>query len=131
MVIDIKYIGAGFLGSALVFLGLSYAFESSKVEKLSELEKKREILGSLNKLESQWSKKAQEAELEQLYKLLDVFDVAYKKSVKRKRKVISMELEKHNADKIVSLVLNKNLNIKKIKLEKVGRYKISFVVEIL
>ncbi len=131
MVVDIRYIGGGFIGLVLLLVALSFSFDTKIEEKHQELEKKREVLAKLDGLEKRWSKKVQESELQKVYKLLDVFDVVYTKSEKRKRKVINIEVQSHNADKIVGMILNRSINIKKLEIQKLDEFRVKLVVEVL
>lgn len=131
MVIDIRYIGGAFLALVLLLTFLSYSFNGSISEGKEALYKKREVLSKLQNLEQKWSKKSQKAELEQIYKLLDLFDVPFTKSEIRKRKVITLDLKSHNADKIIGLILNKGVAIKKLQIDKIDANTLKVAVEIL
>lgn len=131
MVIDIRYIGGAFLALVLLLAFLSYSFNGSISEGKEALYKKREVLSKLQNLEQKWSKKSQKAELEQIYKLLDLFDVPFTKSEIRKRKVITLDLKSHNADKIIGLILNKGVAIKKLQIDKIDANTLKVAVEIL
>ncbi|MDF1875389.1 hypothetical protein JHD48_06555 [Sulfurimonas sp. SAG-AH-194-I05] len=131
MVIDTKYIAGGFVGLILLYIALSYNLNASIEEKYETLQSKREILTKLSSLESKWSKKAQKEELEKVYKLLDVFDVKVTKSMKRKRKVLTMQVKEHNANKIMAMILNRNIEIKKLKITKIDKHTVKIVVEVL
>lgn len=131
MVVDLRYIGAGFAALALVQIFLSYSFDASIEEKKRELHSKRETLTELSTLQEKWSTKSQKAELESIYKLLDVFDIPFSTSEKRKRKVITLNLKNHNADKVMGLILNKGVDIKELQIEKTDAHTLKLIVEIL
>ncbi|WP_455756673.1 hypothetical protein [Sulfurimonas sp.] len=131
MVIDIKYIGGAFAFLVLLQVALLSYFNAEIEEKSEELYKKREIITTLTQLENKYSTKVQREELEKIYKLLSVFDVIYTLKEKKKRKIITMELKEKNADKVLALLVNRNVNIKKLKIEKKDKFTVELIVEIL
>ncbi len=131
MVIDIRHIGGGFLALVLLLGSLSYYFDAQIVSKSDELNGKRELATTLSKLESKWSKKTQKIEIEKLKKLLNVFDIEFTQKDVRKRKVFTMQLNKTNLDKVLAMIVNRNIDIKKLKIERVDKHIVNLEVEII
>jgi len=131
MVINIKHIGGTFAFLILLQMVLVNYFGGEIQDKSQALQKKSKIISSLSELESKWSKKAQKQELEKIYKLLNVFDVEYTLKEKKKRKILTMDLKQKNADKVLALLVNRSVNVKKMSVEKVDKYTLKLIVEIL
>jgi hypothetical protein len=131
MVVNIKHIAGAFLALALLQGTLWYYFNEEIKTQSIELEQKREMISNLNKLQDKWSKKSQQNELKRVYELLNAFDVTYTLTQKRKINVIAMELQANLADKIVALLLNRNIDIKKLKITKIDKHSVKLEVEVL
>lgn len=123
--------GGAFVFLLLLLLMLSQYFNAEIQDKSEELSQKREIVTTLAQLKSRWSKKAQGEELAKIYKLLNVFDIVYSVKEKRKKKIITMQLKEKNADKILALLVNRSINIKKITIEKKDSFTLELIMEVL
>lgn len=131
MVVNIKHIGGALLALAIVQASLWSYFDGKIKSSKEEFEQKREMLGELESLGAKWSKKSQKEEYEKLLSLLGAFGVVYETKEVRNKRVISMELQKTNADKVVSLLVNRNIEIVKLTMKRVDEYSITLEVEII
>jgi len=130
MVVNSKHIIISLAVLGLFQAGIYSYFDSAIDAKSEELSKKREVVDKLSMLESKWSKAKQKKELKRVLDFLSAFDVEYKVKELKKAKELTMKLKRRSADKIVSFILNRNLNIKSFQLEKVDKYHIQFKVVI-
>jgi hypothetical protein len=130
MVVNIKHIAGAFLVLVLLQGTLWYYFNKKIKTQSTELEQKREMISTLGKLNNRWSNKSQQEELKRIYELLNAFDIAYTVTQKRNINVLTMELETSVANKVVALLLNRNIEIKKLEIKKIDNYNIKLEVEI-
>jgi len=131
MVGNIKQIGGAFFVVLLLFLGLKSYFDATIEKKNQELKARETMLKTFHTLEHRYSRKAQSEALAKIFKMLDVFGVAYEVKEKRKRKIITLQLTRKNADRVVGLFLNSTIHIKKIKLEKQDDFRVTLHVEVV
>ncbi|MEA1956657.1 MAG: hypothetical protein U9N02_09240 [Campylobacterota bacterium] len=131
MVITLKHTLLFLLALVLIQIGLANYFNSNIQEKNTELKIKSKQMQDLNKLEKKYSKENQKKELKRIYDFLSIFDIEYKTKEIRKKKELSIKLTKENANKTISFILNKNINIKSFLIEKIDKHNIIFKVVIL
>ncbi|WP_373035035.1 hypothetical protein [Sulfurimonas sp.] len=130
MVIDLKKISIVFFLLIVAQTTLWFYFNSKIKTSNTELTEKKEILSSLSVLEEKWSLKHQEDELNRVYEFLAAFDIKYETKEQNKKKIIKMNLETKNVDKVTSFLLNKNIDFKKLNIKKIDKYNIELLVEI-
>lgn len=130
MVIDLKKIGIVFFVLIVAQVSLWFYFDS-KIEATNfDFTQKSETLSSLRLLEDKWSQKHQEEELKRVYEFLVAFDVKHETKEQNKKKIITMSLETKDVDKVTSFLLNRNINFKKLNINKIDKYNIELSVEI-
>lgn len=130
MQINTKQIGAAFVVLALLQGSLWFYFDTKIKSEEAELVQNSTMIHELSTLSDKWSKKSQKEEYEKLLSLLGAFGVKYSVKEVRDKRVISMELEIVNANKVVSLLVNRNIEILKLKMQRVDEYIITLEVEI-
>jgi len=131
MVVNAKQIGAAFVFLVLLLFVSNRYFDGEIKKKDTQLNEKRELIATLTQLESRWSRKAQDEALARVFKLLDVFDVTYDLKKRREIKIITMQLTKKNADRVLALFVHSTIRIKKIKIEKKDNFRVVLQVEVL
>lgn len=131
MVVNIKHIGGALLALAVLQGGLWSYFDTKIESSREEFVQKREMMSELNALGAKWSKKSQKEEYDKLLSLLGAFGVKYEAKEVRDKRVITMELQKSNADKVVSLLVNRKLEIVKLTMKRVDEYSMTLEVEIV
>jgi len=122
----------GFFVLIIVWIGLSFYFSASADTLEKQYKKKQELSSSYDRLKQKYSKEVIKTKKKKMIELLGVFGIEYKikKSKKGSTDIISMVLNRSNANKIVSYIINTNLEIANMKMKKIDLYKISLEVEL-
>jgi len=122
----------GFFVLIIVWIGLSFYFSASADALEKQYKKKQELSSSYDRLKQKYSKEVIKTKKKKMIELLGVFGIEYKikKSKKGSTDIISMVLNRSNANKIVSYIINTNLEIANMKMKKIDLYKISLEVEL-
>lgn len=131
MVVNIRHIGGAILGLAVLQGALWFYFDSKIESSKGEFVQKREMVSELESLGAKWSKKSQKEEYEKFLSLLGAFGVEYSAKEVRDKRVVTMELQKSNADKVVSLLVNRNIEIVKLTIKRVDEFSVMLEVEII
>ncbi|RLA84572.1 MAG: hypothetical protein DRG78_01050 [Epsilonproteobacteria bacterium] len=125
-----RYNVIGFLVLCTIWFGLTLYFPSAIEQNEKEYLEKKELVSKYNTLKEKYSKDKLKQNKAKILEFLEIFDIPYKvkKSKRLKKDIVSVELEYANANKIISYVLNANIQVHSMKIEKVSEYKILFEV---
>lgn len=122
----------------IVFLALfvmqvaGWLYFNSAINKANaKFNEKNEVITQLVKLDRKWSKENQKLELKRLYDFLNAFNVKYKLKEKKNKKTLTLQINYSNSNKIISFILNRNIQIKQFKLDKLDNYNLRLVLEVI
>lgn len=119
-----------FLALVITWGGLSSYFSSTIDEKEKAYIKQKDLITKYNTLKNKYSKSSIEKDKKKIFDFLNLFNISYSKtkSKRENRDVVSIELNKSNANKIISYILNSNLLFENIEIKKIDQYKLLFKV---
>ena len=115
---------------AIIWFGSTFYFSSKIKIKEQEYIAKKELISKYDTLKNKYSKQTLEKNKKKIIEFLEIFDISYKikKSNRVKKDILTLELKKNNVNKIISYILNSNVDIYSMKIKKIDKYKISFEV---
>ena len=125
-----RYNQIGFFVLIVVWFSSTFYFSSKiKIKEQSYIAKK-ELISKYDTLKNRYSKQTLEKNKKKIIEFLEIFDISYniKKSNRVKKDILTFELKKKNVNKIISYILNSNVDIYSMKIKKIDKYKISFEV---
>lgn len=119
-----------FLALVITWGGLSSYFSSTIDEKEKAYIKQKDLITKYNTLKNKYSKSSIKKDKKKIFDFLNLFNISYSKtkSKRENRDVVSIELNKSNANKIISYILNSNLLFENIEIKKIDQYKLLFKV---
>ncbi len=125
-----RYNIIGFFALCVVWIGSSFYFSTQIEQKENEYMTKKELVIKYTNLKDKYSKKSIKENKKKIIEFLDIFNIKYKikKSKRENRDILSMELKKSNLNKVATYIINSNIEIYKMKIEKIDKYKVSFEV---
>ncbi len=125
-----RYNQIGFFVLIVVWFSSTFYFSSKIKIKEQEYIAKKELISKYDTLKNRYSKQTLEKNKKKIIEFLEIFDISYniKKSNRVKKDILTFELKKKNVNKIISYILNSNVDIYSMKIKKIDKYKISFEV---
>ena len=120
----------GFVSLCIVWIGFSFYYSSEITQKENKYLEKKELISKYNNLKDKYSKQKIRDNKKKIIEFLQTFDIKYKikKSKRDNRDIVTLKLKKQNADKVITYILNSNVEIYKMKIEKIDKYNLSFEV---
>ena len=92
--------------------------------------KQKELITKYTNLKQKYSKEVLKKEQNRIKEFLTAFGIKYtiKQNKRLNKDILSMDLKKSNANKVVSYILNSNILFKDMQIKKIDNYNLSFSI---
>ena len=114
-----------------LFVGtINWYFPNMIQKEEQQFIKQKELITTYTNLKQQYSKEALKKEQNRIKEFLTAFGIKYtiKQNKRLNKDILSMDLKKSNANKVVSYILNSNILFKDMQIKKIDNYNLSFSV---